>query len=512
MSDDRPATDELTRRSLAGVLWMASGRGAHAVVQLVVLVVLARLLGPEEFGVLSAALVVIGFSSIFADLGIGPVVIQRPEVERRHLDTAFTASVVGGVAFGLLVAGTAPLIADFFRVRQLEPVLRLLALVFPIQGLVVVAEALVRRELRFRWLAGLDVTAYVVGYGVVALVLAYAGFGAWSLAIAELTRVCARAGILLTQSWGRASLGWNGRAFHELMYFGGGFTIARVANYLALQGDNLVVGRALGPAALGVYTRAYQLMTAPASALGSVLDAVLFPTMAKVQHDRSRLAAAYRGSVVLLTIMMLPLSVVLVVLAPEVIAIALGPQWGAAVLPFQLLTVGLLFRTSYKMSDSLTRATGVVYQRAWRQIVYAIMVVGGASVGQRWGVAGVAMAVVVALAVNFTLMAQLSLRVTGLTWGTFLRCHLPPMALAAACGPIVWAVATLGRDFRLPPPLLLASSIVATMAWVALLARLAPRCFLGRDVLGMLAALPSYLPAPWKARSATSTRPSPGTP
>ena len=103
-----------------------------------------------------------------------------------------------------------------------------------------------------------------------------------------------------------------------------------------------------------------------------------------------RLAAAYLRAVALIALLVLPLSAALILLAPEVVRVALGPRWGLAVAPFQILGIGMLFRTSYKMSDSIARSTGAVYRRAWRQVIYAALVVVGAWVGQHWGIAGVA--------------------------------------------------------------------------------------------------------------------------
>ena len=500
----------LTRRSVTGVLWMGLGKGANAALQLLVLVVLARLLAPTDFGIVSAALVVIGFSSIFAQLGLGPAVVQRPTLERRHLETALTASVAIGLVLCGALALAAPLVARFFRVDEVAPVVRVLAVVFPLQGIALVAESLAKRELRFRWLSTVDVAAYAVGYGVVGITLASARLGPWALVGAELAKTVARTAILLAGQKQPVRPGWHGGAFRELMAFGGGFTIARVANYLAVQGDNLVVGRMLGPAVLGIYGRAYQLMAAPASALGDVLDTVLFPAMARVQADRPRLAAAYRRGVAALAAAVLPVSVAAVILAPEAIRVALGAQWAAAVPPFQILATGMLFRTSYKMSDSLARATGAVYRRAWRQVVYAALVVGGALVGSRWGVVGVAVAVVAALAVNFTLMAHLSLSLTGLSAASFARAHLPPLALAAACVPITWGATAAVRAAALPSAAVLAGGLAATAAWTLLLLWRAPAFFLGADVQWLLQTLRSYLPA--RVRQVLSPIPAPEVP
>jgi len=157
----------LTRRTITGLLWASGGKAGQAILQLVILAIMARLLTPADFGVVSAALVVIGFSYIFSMLGLGPALIQRPVLEARHLDTAFTSSVIFGLLLGALIWVGAPVAADILRIDGVRPVLRVLAWMFPLQGVGVAADSLLRRELHFRWLARLDVAAYAFGYGLV---------------------------------------------------------------------------------------------------------------------------------------------------------------------------------------------------------------------------------------------------------------------------------------------------------------------------------------------------------
>src|SRR5688572_30526628 len=141
---------------------------------------MARLITPAEFGVVSAALLVIGFSGIFAQLGLGPAIVQRPALEPRHLKTAFAASLYFGIVLGVVVWLTAPLVADFFRTAMLAPVLRVLAVSFPLRGLAVVSESLMQRELRFRWLAARELGSYALGFGLVGPLLALQGRGVWA--------------------------------------------------------------------------------------------------------------------------------------------------------------------------------------------------------------------------------------------------------------------------------------------------------------------------------------------
>ena len=473
---------------------MASGKAAYAVLQLIVLGILARLVSPADFGVVSAALVVIGFSAIVSQLGLGPALVQRPDLEPRHVDTAFTASILFGLLLGAALWVMAPAAAGFFRTAGVAPVLRALAWVFPLQGLGTAAESLARRDLRFRWLAMLDAKAYGVGYGIVGVGLALAGWGVWALVAGQIAEAVFRSAVLLRSRRPRIRPTLERRALGELMYFGSGFTVAKIANFFAVNGDNLVVGRMLGPAALGLYGRAYQLMSAPAASFGTVLDNALFPAMARVQRDLPRLRMAYRHGIALVAVVVLPVTATLFLLAPEFIHVVLGPRWTAVVLPFQVLAAGMVLHTTSKLGDSLVRATGAVYRRAWRQVVFAALVIVGSVIGQRWGIVGVACAAMFALSVNFLLMAQLSVSMAEMPWRDFWGAHLPALLVAAASAPIAWAMATALRHQELPPLVVLSGAGGMALAVALVLVWRFPQLFLGRDVRWMLDTLRGMVP------------------
>jgi O-antigen/teichoic acid export membrane protein len=474
-------TSGLMRHAVGGMLWLSFSTGAQAVVQTAALVILARLLEPRDFGVIGAALIVVGFSTIFSQLGVGPAIVQRPVLEPRHLRVGFTLSMGLGVLVAGLVWVLAPFVAGFFKMAQLEQVLRAVALVFLCQGSATVSEALAQRGLRFRWLAAVELGAFAVGFLLVGSALAFLGLGVWALVSAHLTQNVLRAAVLvLGQPHPRRPL-LERRTASELLYFGGGFTLARIGNYLAGQGDNLVVGRWLGTEALGFYAQAYQLMVTPANLLGQVLDRVLFPTMALVQAEPTRLRRAYRAGITTVASLVLPASLVLALLAPELVLTLLGPKWAPAVVPFQLLALGLLFRTSCKLSDSVVRATGAVYARAGRQGIYALAVLGGAWLGQHTGLAGVALGVLIAITLNFVLMADLSLRLIGMRWREFLAAHLPALALTLAVVPPAWLVAHALRASHAPALIVVLAAMLFLAAAILLLGYLLPHLFFGPD-------------------------------
>jgi O-antigen/teichoic acid export membrane protein len=484
----------LTQRAVAGVLWTALATGAQALAQILALIILARLLSPREFGVFAVALLVIGLSANLAHCGIAPAIVQRPVLEERHLRVGFTLSVLFGLGAAALVWAAAPSIANFFQLPELTQVVRACCVVFALQGVSAVAEALAMRELRFRWLAGVDAVAFAVGFTGVGPVLAWLGFGVWALVGAHLVQNLIRAVVLVAGQPHPKRLLIERLAIGELLYFGGGFTVARICNYFATQADNLVVGRWLGAEALGLYTQAYQLMKTPAYLLGQILDRVLFPTMALVQLEQARLARAYRSGLSVCAVLTMPASVVLTIMAPEVVPVLLGPAWTGVVVPFQILALGMLFRTSYKIGDTIARATGAVYRRAWRQAAYALAVFVGALTGQRWGLTGVALGVLAAITLNFALMTQLSARLTGMRWAELGAAHLPGLALAATMGIPTWALAHWLRGLQTEPHALLAVVGLFVVVAGVLLCWSLPLLLLGKDVSALLRTLAALMP------------------
>jgi PST family polysaccharide transporter len=198
--------------------------------------------------------------------------------------------------------------------------------------------------------------------------------------------------------------------------------------------------------------------------------------------------------VALIALVILPGSLALCVMAPEVVRVVLGPGWEAAVGPFRILALGMLFRTSYKMSDALARATGAVYRRAWRQWIYAGLVMGGAAAGTPWGVEGVTWCVLAAIGGNFLLMAQLSLRLAGMTWREFLGAHAPALRLSALSVAITWGSVWALRQAGLPPVAVLAAALALVAPALILLARWRPGSLLGHDGIWMMRTLGEYLP------------------
>ena len=484
-----PPRQGLAGLAFIGAIWTFLAMATQSVFQIISLVILARLLSPNEFGIFVVSMAVLGFCGIFSQLGVGPAIVQRKVLEERHVRVGFTLSLLLSAIVAVLVWLAAPAFAGLFKMPELVTVLRAGCFVLAFQGTLTVALALAQRDLRFRFLSGVDAGAFGVGYVIVGSLLAWQGFGIWALVGAYLTQHFLRMTILLANQPHRKMPLFDIATARELLYFGAGFSLARIGNYLASQGDKLVVGRLLGAQALGVYGYAYQLMNATAVLIGKVLDRVLFPTMALVQLEPARLTRAYRNGVAACALIILPASIVLTLMTPEVVMVLLGPAWMGVVEPLAILALSMVFRSSYKISDSVARATGAVYARAWRQWVFAAAIVLGAYTGQHWGLAGVSVGVLSAIALNFFLMAHLSLKLTSLSWQAFGAAHLPALALAVVIGAETWFLVDWLRTPAVPAFLLLicvgfVTSVSTVLFWWSM-----PAVFLGADLKALIGSL-----------------------
>jgi PST family polysaccharide transporter len=264
--------------------------------------------------------------------------------------------------------------------------------------------------------------SYFLGFAGVGVVLAMSGAGVWSIVFAQLAQAAMLTAIMLIRRPHPKALLPHKQESIDLVVYAGGMTAARAFNFAALYGDNTVVGNRMSAADLGAYKNAYQLAAVPAQLLGQVMDRVIFPVLSRFQEDKERVANAYLRGIALVAMITVPASIVVVLLGPEVIHLLLGggKKWDDAIVPFQIFAAGLIFRTSYKISDSLARAMGTVYKRAWRQAVYAAAVVIGALIGTEFGLVWVAVGVTGAIVLNYVLMADLSLRTAPIGWGHFL--------------------------------------------------------------------------------------------
>ena len=479
----------LTGRAVSAFRWSALAAVAELLLALAILATLSRLLAPGDFGLVAIAMVFVALIGAVGRLGIGPAIVQRLELTRRHLATGFALSAGLGAAMSAGLWTMAPLTAPFFDDPQAPAVLAALCAVFTLAGLAEVSEHLLHRRLRFRQLMAAGVLAQTAGYGLVAIAMALAGHGVWSLVAGLLARQAVFAAAVLAFAPPPLGARPGRREALDLLRFGAGFSATALLGAVAVQGGRFVIGSALGAAALGHYVQATRVAGAP-HRLGRVLQRVLFPAMAERQHRPDRLRAAWLHGIEAMSLLAASAAVFLALCAPEIVAVLFGAQWGAAVPVLQVLAAGIAFHVCDIVNISAIRALGAVYPEAWRTAAFAVLAVLGILLGAHWGVAGAAAGFVGARILLYLLLTQLALRLLGLGWTPLMRCHAPALWTAAWSGAAAWLAAELARGAGLPDAATLAAAFAAAGAAAAAAVRLATAAVRPRSLAWALAHLP----------------------
>lgn len=426
----------LTAMTVKGFAWAFTGTLAQALLQIVSMVVLSRLLKPAEFGAAQAAGLVIGLSQVVSQIGIGPALVQRKTLDDREISAAFYSSLLLSSALAVVLIVAAPWINPLVSLPRDSTLLPLLTVALVCAGAASAPMGLLQRQLRFREMAVVDVLAFGPATIGVSVLFAVLGSGAVSLVWGQIAGGLTTAigyHVLARASLRPASPIAMWRSARPLLAFGSWYSVSQLGNWLALNADNFVTVNVLGKEPFGLYSRAYNLLAQPANVIGSAVDKALFPAMARARDDGERLRRAYIRAASLVALLTVPLSVIICVLAPEIVGILLGRDWSGVVVPLQIFAIVLLPRASYKISGSLTRATGAVSGGAWRQWLYAGEVFVGCAIGTRWGINGVAVGASVAIVLHFLIMLRFSERVArGLMRGVLaMYVKHVPVALAA---------------------------------------------------------------------------------
>jgi teichuronic acid exporter len=438
-----------TRRTVVhGFSWATAGAIGQALSQVVVLVILARFLTPYEFGVASAATIVVQFAAILGEFGVGAYVVQSGRLSADSLVRARTVAAAFTVAAVVGVLGIAGQMSVLWDVPELALVLYVYAITLVARGLTVVDEGLLYRELHFGVLARIDIISFAVGYTGVAIVMAVNGFGYWSIVAGHVSQACLRAGGVLLVARGHRSIAGEGHAgSRDIIRFGAGQSLSRLASLTGSQVDGVVVTTYLGVSAIGVYARANQLVTMPTAQLGQIFDKVLFPVIAAARQQTGAAANGYSAALTAITWISAPVSVVLFLVAPQLVDLILGRQWNEVAAPMAALSIAILPRMVHKVSDPTARAMGATYSRAWRQWVFAGVVGTLALLLRENGLIGIAWAVTGASVLDALLMAGLCISLLGMGVTTIVRSLWPGVALGTIVAAVVLPVRWLWSQF-----------------------------------------------------------------
>jgi PST family polysaccharide transporter len=402
--------------------------------------VVARIVAPKYYGIVGIARVVTAFLEIFRDLGTSSAIIQRKTIGEDLLASVFWLNLaLGGLLMGLVCA-TAPLLAEFYREPLLSPVLRALSGCFVIVSLGGVPAALLNREMRFRAVSMIELTAAVGGM-VAAVAAALAGLGIWSLVIGAVVNVTVPTILFLNAA------GWMPRKrfvwgeIRPLLRYSLNLSGFQMVNYASRNADNLIVGKFLGAAALGYYQVAYNLLLYSIQGITMVAGRVLFPALTQVQGDSARLRAGYTRGVSMMAAVVFPAMVGVVAVADPFVRAILGTQWLAAIPVIVILAPVGVIQCVTMPAAHLYSATGRTDRMFRWEMVSTAIYVGSFFAGLPWGIRGVAAGYLIANAALFIPSLLLAFRSIDLKLSEFLRPLWPVLAISGAMFAVVWLAA-----------------------------------------------------------------------
>lgn len=483
----------LSQRTIKAGSWQLAAVITKAALQLVVLGILARYVLPKEFGLIAMANMVMVFVDMFADAGIGPAIIQKKELSEPDIRAAFFLSVVFGIFFVAVLWFAAPLVSVIFKTgNNIVTIIRWIGISALITKVGIISRSRLEREMRFDILMWIDIGSYLFGYALVGIVMAVLDYGVWAIVVAKIAQCTLQTVCLLIIRPNSVVPVFSGTIYKELVRYGGGLTLTRVFDSIASQGDYFIVGRYLGSAALGFYDRASSLSSMPGQYLNVVLDKTLFPAMAQVQDKAERLKKAYIISTNIVCTLLMPLAALILIIAPEIIGLLLGPNWGSAIKPFRILILALACRILINISDTLVRATGAVYASAIRKAVLAVLIVFGSWVGQHWGLSAVAVAVDISLLIGFLMMLQLSLKILECKLTECIYIYGHGLLLGLIVGAVILPMTLMLRLYASAGIFVIGSAVASSALIIFIIAMTFPKMF-GKSVCDFWATILSMI-------------------
>lgn len=315
------------KKVVEGIRWFA---GARAISQLfefvIVTIALMNLLDPKDFGRVGMVTVITGFALMLADLGFSAALIQKKDLEARHLTAVFWTNIGIGVFLGFLIFFASPWIAYFYEDPILENIAKVSALLFLVAPLNTVQNAWLTRELEFRKISIAEMTATILS-GLLALAFALLGFGVWAIVAKLVSERVILAAVMWPMSKFRPSLNFDSSALRELFNYGANLTAFSIVNYFSRQLDDFLIGKFFGSTSLGYYERAYAIMLMPIKQISAVVGRIMFPAMAKVQHDAEKLRTIYIDSNAAIAVLSFPILAYLYVASALLVEVIFGTKW-----------------------------------------------------------------------------------------------------------------------------------------------------------------------------------------
>lgn len=393
-------TNSLAQKTVRGGAAVGVARILNLILSIGSTAILARLLLPEDFGLVAMVMAVLGFVLVFREMGLSMATVQKKDITHEQVSNLFWINCGFGFVAVLVIFSAAPLIGKFYNDARLPPIAAALSLVAFFSCLTVQHQALARRHMKFWLVQAAGLGGNFLGIAV-AVILAFKGFGYWALVWQNIINHVAACMILWMFIPWRPGLPRRGTGVKDMITFGVYISGSRLAREARSLVDKILIGSLAGPSTLGLYTKAFSLLMLPVNQLNYPVSSVSFPALSRLQDDRERFQSVYYQGIALLACITMPVITFLVIVAEDLIPIFLGPGWDGTVVLFQALAPA-----AYVQALDLTKGWATIPLGRARRIMVcntidSVFTIAAIFVGIYWGALGVAVALSICAIVKF---------------------------------------------------------------------------------------------------------------
>jgi lipopolysaccharide exporter len=420
-------TGKIARESI----WLFGSYGLSKFGRLAMMLVVAAVLSPRDYGYVSLSVFVITAAQITCEFGIWQAVVHRGDPDERFVSTAFTANVIGAL---ILTAGmflTAPWVSHFYGGPEMVGLLRVAALALIFDGIFYVPDGLLRKELNFRGRALPEIVG-AFGAAVVTILLLLLGVGILSYGAGLVAQSMIRCVLTVWKIRFRPRLGLYWPCLKDIVSYGKSISGYDLTRYASANVDYLIVGRVLGAGPLGFYSLAFSLANYPVTNFAFILSRVAFPAFAALRDDPHYARRMYLKMVGLVAALVTPLLVVLALVAGPLTVGLLGEKWQPAILPLQLMVLAGISRSLAYPSSDMLRALGFPNVPFKISVLQAVLVVGGLLLLAPQGIVVVSLTMAVILSLTSWMVTVAACRRFKIGLGELGRALVPGIALAAS--------------------------------------------------------------------------------
>ena len=379
----------LKEKTIKGLAWSGISQFIKQIAQFAITVIFARMLYPDDFGLFAMALVIVNFLAVLMEMGMDKALIQKQDIHDAHYSSVFWLTVFTGICCAIFLILLSPSITAFYRKPELKPMLMVMSVNFLFSSFVIVQQAIITKEMRFRELAIIDISAFV-GSGIIGIYLANNKWGAWSLVYQLLSYTLVDGALLWIFSSWKPRFYFSISDIREVFHFSANLTGSNIVNYFARNIDKLLIGRFLGAQALGYYSLSYRLMLFPLQNISWVVGGVMFPVLSKIKDDLEKVRKAYLKITRAISLIAFPLLCGLFVIAPEFVRAVYGAKWEPAVILIRILCVAGIAQSVGTTIGNIILSQGKSSLQFKMQIYSAVSVFFSVLIGARWGINGVA--------------------------------------------------------------------------------------------------------------------------